>query len=94
MDKERIKVLAKESLRDKWYPLRKKEKTEEIDVTDLNGACAFCSDADLRERSEMDACGICYIPKMTIDICDLMEIDNVERVIELLEQLAKNGELS
>ncbi|KKL70180.1 hypothetical protein LCGC14_2107510, partial [marine sediment metagenome] len=39
-------------------------------------------------------CSVCYIPKMTIDICNIMDSHNVDEVIELLEQLAENGEIS
>ncbi len=87
MDKERIKELAKESLEDKWYPIQRGK------MFALSSDCAFCSDAKRRDHNGT-CCSVCYIPKMTIDICNIMDSHNVDEVIELLEQLAENGEIS
>ena len=79
-EKKKIKKLAKECLKDKWYPFKRGE--EGIQISD---SCAFCE--------EYINCWRCYIEKIIPDFCMRMSIKNIDYVIEILEQLANFGEL-
>ncbi len=88
-DKERIKELAKKSLEEKWYLIQKIPRL--LTYMDLDDDCAFCYDANIRDKK--NPCKVCYISKMTPNICNTMSINNADKVIKLLEQLAENGEI-
>ena len=87
--RERIKKLAKKSLEEKWYPIQKIPRP--LTYMDLDHDCAFCYDAKIRDKK--NPCKVCYISKMTPNICNDMSVNNVDKVIKLLEQLAENGEI-
>lgn len=87
MSKRKIKKLAKETLKNKWYLIRDGENIG------FSSDCAFCHDARERAKYKQSACAICYIPKMSIDICHQIPKISVESIIELLEQLAKHGQI-
>ncbi len=81
-DKKKIKKLAKESLEDKWYPLKRGDKG--ISVRD---GCAFC------KNIKKKGCKSCYIEKIEPNFCMFLSEKDIDYIIKFLEQLTKFGEL-
>lgn len=76
--KDKIKKLAKESLEDKWYPLKRGDKGVHI-----SDSCAFCK--------EFGDCRNCYIEKTIPGFCFNIPKENIDNVINFLEHLVKFG---
>lgn len=90
-----IKKLAKETLKKKWYPLKKGV----FDI-DANDPCVFCNDASSRRETFSEkSCEVCYIGKYKNILCNLIYLGMEEKpkefdnIIEKLEILAKRGKL-
>ncbi len=91
-DREEIKELAKETLKEKWYPIQKREIT-----SGFGDSCCFCTDS--RENSNVSGCEKWLLLKYKYDfICgevwDNITTEEIDWVIGYLEELAKTGELT
>lgn len=82
-DKKKIKKLAKKCLIEKWYPLKRGDKS--ILISD---DCAFC-----KNIKKKGSCDNCYIDILIPNFCMYLSKRNINDVIETLEQLAEFGEL-
>jgi len=88
-----IRELAKKCLNEKWYRIKNEDDCY-VWVSD----CAFCRDAQ-EEADELgfdDKCGICLIKDLPIctAILSLCELSDKKPIVDALEELADNGELT
>ena len=91
VDKKEVQKLAKKSLKEKLYPLRKGKKDIRRD-----DHCAFCEDIKVRRetikrRSGEAYCSICYIDILMPGFCFEISHRVISSVIKVLEQLSEYG---